>query len=337
MKSGDKLKLTTAAVLGAPLALGVGEEAQAGGAPPGDFEALCNTTITVDTMVSDFNDSITEPCLITLENDADLWLEDGTINQSDVLDYGIKIQASGDSSVHIKDVDIQTENLNISLESADSCLDFYGNSTGVGQISIVGSRRNNLELDIGDTLSLSASCDVTVKWATLDNSEDPYGRFEINLSSDDQGIAFLDSEIDGCLEESTFDANTSVLIRDSEIRVCMSNDFSVSVTGNDGEINIRDNNIELETFASLDVATSGGDNEVNLSDNDFSDSSAYGAAVNVDISGDYGSVIYKQNVLEDEEENPLSVSTDFSGFGGTCQDVVKKKLNEGNTDPCDNG
>ena len=35
MKSGDKLKLTTAAVLGAPLAVGVGEEAQAGVAPSG--------------------------------------------------------------------------------------------------------------------------------------------------------------------------------------------------------------------------------------------------------------------------------------------------------------
>ena len=336
MKSGDKLKLTTAAVLGAPLAVGVGEEAQAGVAPS-DFEALCNTTINVDTMVSDFNDSITEPCLITLENDADLWLEDGTINQSDDFGYGIRIQASGDSSVHIKDVDIQTEALDISLDSADSCLDFYGNSTGVGQISIVGSRRNNLELDIGDSMDLSASCDVTVKWATLDNSEDPYGRFEIDLSSDDQGIAFLDSEIDDCLWESTLSAETSVLIRDSEITVCMSSDFSVAVTGNGGEINIRDNNIELEEYASLDVATSDGDNEVNLSDNDFSDSSAYGAAVDVYISGDYGSVIYKQNVLEDEEENPLSVSTDFSGSGGTCQDVVKKKLNEGNTDPCDNG
>jgi hypothetical protein len=333
MKSGDKLKLTTAAVLGGPLAVGVGEEAQAGVAPS-DFEALCNTTINVDTMVSDFNDSITEPCLITLENDADLWLENGTINQSDADDYGIRIQASGDSSVHIKDVDIQTENLNITLDSADSCLDFYGNSTGVGQISIVGSRRNNLELDIGDTLSLSASCDVTVKWATLGNSNDPNGKVELNFSSDDQGIAFLDSEIDGCLELSTFDADTSVLIRDSEITVCMSEDFSVSVTGDGGGINIRDNNIELEEFASLDVATSGEDTEVNLSDNDFSDSSAYGASVEVYIDdGSSGSVIYKQNVFEDAEGDPLSVVTD----GGTCQDVVNKKLNEGNTDPCDNG
>ena len=334
MKSGDKLKLTTAAVLGAPLALGVGEEAQAGGAPPGDFEALCNTTITEDTTVSDFNDSITEPCLITLEGGADLWLEDGTINQSDALDYGIRIQAYGNSSVHIKDVDIQAEALDVSLDSAGSCLDFYGNSTGVGQISIVGNRRDNLVLDT-DNVSLSSSCDVTVKWATLKDSEDPYGTAVMDLSSDDQGIAFLDSEIDGCLYSSTFDAETSVLIRDSEIAVCTSEDLNVSVTGSYGEINIRDNTIELGLNASLSVDTSDGDNEVNLSDNDFSDSSAYGA-VGVDLSGDYGSVIYKQNVFKDDAGNPLSVSTGLD-FGGTCQDVVKKKLNEGNTDPCENG
>jgi hypothetical protein len=322
MDKKTKFQLTSLAVVGAPLAAVPMDDAQAAN---GDFAALCGTTITEDTWVSDFSDALYSDCSIDFAGPYHLFVENGEVDFQGY--YSLYVSSSYSSDIAFNNVDILGAD-NVELHTEGTC-DQYG--VCYGNVSFKGGKHGHsidYALLEAESVELEAYGDILLKWANTDNDSDTY---DLDIRSDGASVAVIGNLIgeptapDGCVVEFDVFAQDSMLIADNDLYLCDGTEHDWDVSGSYGELNVKGNYIDMVVEGNTHIEASVGSyGSINFSDNLFDASTADDT---VDAYAPYGSVIWKKNDFD-------NASVDTHGTFVSCQDLRNDPTSE---DPCISG